>query len=49
MSFKSGGKRFQKYEPEKDRLVLKRSMRGSGRIRFLELYLSGGFLMKFFR
>ena len=47
--FKSGGKRFQKYEPENDRLVLNRSMRGNGNIRFFELYLSGVFLALYFQ
>ena len=49
ISFRSGGKIFQKYDPEKDKLDLKRSIRGSGNIRFFELYRSGGFLVKVFR
>ena len=40
ISFRSGGKIFQKYDPEKDKLDLKRSIRGSGNIRFLHSVIS---------
>ena len=45
MFFKSLGNLFHKIEPEKDKLVLKRSNLGWGTISFLELYLLDAFVM----
>ena len=43
--FISFGKQFHNIEPEKDRLVLKRSNFGCGTISFLELYLFDAFVI----
>ena len=48
-SFRLDGRSFQIAEPEKERLDLKRSIRGKGGTRFLDPYLSGALLMSLFR